>query len=165
MNHGVVMFRRGDAPESQISRMAMGKGQFVAVYAPKATERWEDESARRLWSSALAPAPGAPLEYRTARDRFGNRIEYARYEPAFDDQFLQICQRCSGAPHPTLVVPVTATDERAMRLVCAFDSTLDGVWRYLHERFYVVGRQELRMPDKSEIRLSTLMSSIHVTDG
>ena len=63
MNHGVVMFQRRDMPESRIWKMAMGHGQFIAVYAARSTERSADGSASQVWSSALVPTTGGPMRY------------------------------------------------------------------------------------------------------
>ena len=52
-----------------------------------------------------------------------------------------------------------------MRLLGEFDSIQGDALRYMYERFYVVPRHNLRKPEKSRIRLSTLMMSIHPSDG
>ena len=52
-----------------------------------------------------------------------------------------------------------------MRLLGEFDSIQGDALRYMYERFYVVPRHNLRKPKKSRIRLSTLMMSIHPSDG
>jgi hypothetical protein len=122
MNHGVVMFRREGMPESRIWQMAMGQGKFVAVYSPRSMERWGEESDRELWSSALVPTAGAALGYPSVFESAGHGADYARYEPAYDDEFLRMCQGCSGAPYPTVVLPAAATDEQAMRLLGDLDS-------------------------------------------
>jgi hypothetical protein len=165
MNHGVVMFQRRDMPESRIWKMAMGRGQFIAVYAARSTERSADGSASRVWSSALVPTTGGPMRDPPSYEPPKHGADYARFEPAYDDEFLRMCQRCAGTPYPALVLPATAGDEQAMRLLGELDSIQGDAWRYLYERFYVVPRHNLRMPEKSRIRLSTLMMSIDPSDG
>ena len=62
--------------------------------------------------------------------------------------------------------PATAGDEQAMRLLGEFDSILATTrCGTCTERLYVVPRHNLRKPKKSRIRLSTLMMSIHPSDG
>jgi hypothetical protein len=165
MNHGVVMYGRGDLPESCIWQMAMEHGYSVAVYAPRSTERMDDEREWQLWSSARVPTTGTSLKFAGSRGGVDDGVEYARYEPTYDDEFLRICQRCSGAPCPTVVLPGNAKDEHAMRLLHELDSIRDGMWQCLHEEFYVEPRQNLRKPEKIGTKLSTLMMSIHPTDG
>ncbi len=163
MNHGVVMIQRRDIPESRIWEMAMGRGQFIAVYTARRTEGSGGRSGGDLWSSALVTTTGEPLKSPAFADLAGNHTVYARYEPAYDDEFLTMCQRCSGSP--TIVLPANATDEEAMRLVGELDSIQGDAWRYLYERFYVVPRHNLRKPQKSETRLSNLMKPIHPRNG
>src|SRR5262249_6368137 len=91
--------------------------------------------------------------------------EYARYEPAYDTQFLEMgrdCTRYSGAP--AVALPATAGEE-AMRLLRGLDAIQRGGGPYLDERVYVVARPNLRRAEKSEIRLSSLMGSIHPRVG
>src|SRR5262249_58989994 len=64
-----------------------------------------------------------------------------------------------------VALPETANEEDAMRLLRGLDAIQGGVWPYLYERFYVVPRRNLRRPEKSEIRLSSLMGSIHPRVG
>jgi hypothetical protein len=52
-----------------------------------------------------------------------------------------------------------------MRLLRELDAIQGGAWPYLYERFYVVPRRNLRRPEKSGIRLSGLMGSIHPRVG
>src|SRR3974377_1809764 len=101
MNHGVVMFGRRDMPESRIWQMAMGHGQFIAVYAPRSMESWADEPTRHLWSSALVPPPARPLRVPPPPEPADLGTDYARYEPTYDDEFLRMCRGCSAAPYPT----------------------------------------------------------------
>ncbi len=166
MNHGVVMFQGSERPESRIWEMAMGRGQFVALYTGRRMERSSDGSPCEPWSSALVPTSGEPPRFSRFPDLARNETEYARYEPAYDGEFLEMCHwcgRCSAVP--TVVVPATARDAEVMRLLGEMASIQDGAWRYLYERFYVVPRHNLRRPERSKIRLSTLMMSIHPDGG
>ena len=165
MNYGVVMFQRREMPESRIWEMAMGRGQFIAIYTARRMEGTGDSSDSGLWSSALVPTTGEPLTFPPLADLTGNLTEYARYEPAYDEQFLRMCQQCSGSPTPTVVLPASARDEEAMRLLGELDSIQRDAWRYIYERFYVVPRHNLRMPQKSKIRLSDLMRPIRPRNG
>jgi hypothetical protein len=151
--------------ESRVWQMAMERGQFVAVYAPSSMERRADESARQLWSPALVPTTRRSPRYAPPPESVDHGTDYARFEPAYDDEFLRMCQQCSGAPYPTVILPATATDEQAMRLLDGLDSIRDRAWRYVYERFYVVPRHNLRNPEKSGIGLSTLMMPIDPRDG
>jgi hypothetical protein len=165
MNHGVVMFQRRDMPESRIWNMAMGHGKFIAVYTARSTERSADGSASQVWTSALVPSTGGPLRYPPLPEPAEHGTDYARFEPAYDDEFFRMCQWCSGTPFPTVVLPATAGDEQAMRLLGELDSIQGDALLYMYERFYVVPRHNLRKPEKCGIRLSTLMMSIHPSDG
>ena len=49
MNHGVVMFQRRGMPESRIREMAMGRGQFIAIYAARRTAGSIGRSGGDLW--------------------------------------------------------------------------------------------------------------------
>jgi hypothetical protein len=65
----------------------------------------------------------------------------------------------------TVVLPATASDEEAMRLLRVLDSIETGAGPYFYERFYVVPRKNLRNPKRSKLRLSELMRHIHPRDG
>src|SRR3954452_4122439 len=163
MNHGVAMFRGRGESESRLWAMAMGRGQFDAIYTEKRMEWGAGGFASELWSRAFvrtAAQPPCPSQLPDLNDVYA---EYARYEPTYDQQFLDMCRRCtsySGAP--TVVLPATASDEEAMRLLVELQSTESGAWTYLHERFYVVPRQNLRRRERSQIRLSRVMGSIRL---
>jgi hypothetical protein len=159
------MFPREDMPESRIWEMAMGHGQFIAVYAARSMERSGDESTSQLWSSALVPTTGTPLRYSSFPEPAAEGTDYARYEPAYDREFLRMCQQCVGAPHPTVVLPATATDEQGMRLLGELDSIRVRACEFLYERFFVIPRHNLRRPKKSAMRFSKLMMSIRLGDG
>jgi hypothetical protein len=165
MNHGVVMFRRSDTADSRIWQLAMGRGQFIAIYTGRRVDGAGGGSFDELWSSALVPTAGEPPRFTPFPDYPKYVIEYARYEPAYDSEFLEMCRRCSGTPWPTVVLPATAGGEEAMRLLGALHAIQGGAWPYMEERFYVVRRRNLRRPEKSDIRLSSLMGSIHPRDG
>ncbi len=159
MNHGVVMFARHDMPHAAIWQMAMGRGQFVAIYSSTSMEGSTD------WSSARVPTTGAPLRFPPTPDLGGNYNDYARYEPAYDEQFCRMCDRCSGyGGHRTVVLPATASDQEAMRLLGKLDSLWGEIWAYYHERFYVIRRENLRKPKKSKYRLADLMKPIQLND-
>jgi hypothetical protein len=165
MNHGVVMFRREET-DSRIWEMAMSRGQFIAVYAERRLEQSADGSDREPWASSLVPTAGEPLRFTPFPDRSDYVIEYARYEPAYDVEFLEMCRDCTGySGAPAVALPTTTSDEEAMRLLGALYAIQDGAWPYMEERFYVVRRRNLRRPEKSGIRLSSLMGSIHPRDG
>lgn len=159
------MFQRRDMPESRIWEMAMGRGQFIAIYTARQMEVPGNRSGCELWSSALVPTTGEPLTFPPFADLAGNYTDYGRYEPAYDDEFIRMCQQCSGSPTPTIVLPANARDEEAMRLLGELDSIQGDAWWYMYERFYVVPRHNLRKPQKSEIRLSNLMRPFHPRDG
>jgi hypothetical protein len=165
MNHGVVMFRAGVGPESRIWEMAMGRGQFISLYTGRRVEGAADGSVDEFWSSALVPTSREPPRLTPSPDHFEYVIEYGRYEPAYEGEFLEMCGRCSGAPWPTVVLPATAGNGEAIRLLGELHSIQGSAWEYLHERFYVVPRHNLRKPQKSWIRLSRLMGAIHPRDG
>jgi hypothetical protein len=78
MNHGVVMFQRRDMPESRIWKMAMGHGQFIAVYAARSTARSADGAASQLWSSALVPTTGGPMRYPPSPEPAEHGTDHAR---------------------------------------------------------------------------------------
>ena len=156
MNHGVVMFQGSERPELRIWEMAMGRGQFVALYTGRRMERSSDGSPWRALVVRAVPTSGEPPRFSRFPDLARNETEYARYEPAYDGEFLEMrhwCGRCSAVP--TVVVPATARDAEVMRLLGEMASIQDGAWRYLYERFYVVPRRNLRRPERSKIRLST----------
>ena len=165
MSYGVVMFKRRDMPESRIWEMAMGRGQFIAIYTARRMEGIGDSSGHGLWSSALVPPTEEPLTFPPFADPAGHHADYARYEPEYDEQFLQMCQQCTGSPTPTIVLPAIAGDEEAMRLLGELDSIQSDAWRYMYERFYVVPRHNLRKAQKSEIRLSHLLRPIRPRHG
>jgi hypothetical protein len=161
MNHGVVMFHGKDQPDSRIWRMAMDHGQFIALYTDRRMEQAADGFPSEFWLSALAPSTGVPPTFLAFPDLGGNPTEYGRYEPSDDGQFLEMCRRCtrySGAP--TVVLPANASDEEAMRLLVELRSIEERAMTYLYDRFYVVPRQNLRKPEKSQIQLPRLVSSI-----
>jgi hypothetical protein len=165
MNHGVVMFQGKGEPESRIWEMAMGRGQFIAIYTEKRMERGAEGFARESWSSAFVPTTKEPLRLPRFPDLAGDYTEYARYEPSYDQQFLEMCRLCTTyAGAPTVVLPATASDEEAMRLLVELQSTESESLAYLYERFYVVPRQNLRLREKSRISLSHLMRPFRLND-
>jgi hypothetical protein len=165
MNHGVVMFQGEGKPESRIWEMAMRRGQFVAIYTEKRMERAADGFASGLWSPALVPTTGGRLGLPRLPDLAGDYTEYARFEPSYDEQFFEMCRHCTGySGAPTVVLPATAGDEEAMRLLVELQSAESGAWALLYERFYVVPRQNLRRRESSRVRLSHLMRSIHLNN-
>jgi hypothetical protein len=90
------MFQRRDMPESRIWEMAMGRGQFIAIYTARRMEGTSDRLGCDLWSSALVPTTGEPLTFPPFADLAGHHTDYARYEPAYYDEFLKMCQQCSA---------------------------------------------------------------------
>src|SRR5947209_4846967 len=105
MNHGVVMFARNDIPHSCIWQMAMSRGQFVAIYTSRSVERATDGSISDLWASAFVPTTGEPLRFPPFPDLGGNYMDYARYEPPYDEQFSIMCRCCSAYNgYPTVVL-------------------------------------------------------------
>ena len=65
----------------------------------------------------LVPTSGEPPRFSRFPDLARNETEYARYEPAYDGEFLEMCHwcgRCSAVP--TVVVPATARDAEVMCL-------------------------------------------------
>ena len=117
MNHGVVMFQGSERPELRIWEMAMGRGQFVALYTGRRMERSSDGSPWRALVVRAVPTSGEPPRFSRFPDLARNETEYARYEPAYDGEFLEmrhLCGRCSAVP--TVVVPATARDAEVMRL-------------------------------------------------
>jgi hypothetical protein len=167
MNHGVVMFSHGDMPELRIWEMAMDRGEFVVIYATRWMGRLDDGTGCEPWFSALVPTTGEPPRFSSCLSVAGDdeSTEYARYEPAYDGEFLEMCRRCLGAPWSSVVLPAIATDQEAMRLLGKLDSIQLQVWKYLYERFYVQRRHNLRNPKKSPIRLSNLMQPIDPRNG
>jgi hypothetical protein len=165
MNHGVVKFRREET-DSRIWEMATSRGQFIAVYAERRLEQSADGSDREPWASSLVPTAGEPLRFTPFPDHSDYVIEYARYEPAYDGEFLEMCQDCTGYSGARAVaLPTTTSDEEAMRLLGAIHAIQGGAWPYMEERFYVVQRRNLRRPEKSGIRLCSLMGAIHPRAG
>jgi hypothetical protein len=163
MNHGIVMFSGNGELESRLWAMATGRSQFVALYTEKRMEQGADGFASDLWSKVFVRTIAEPLSPLQLPDRAGDHAEYARYEPAYDQQFLDMCRRCTGySGAPTVVLPATAGDKEAMRLLVELQSTESGAWTYLHERFYIVPRQNLRRQEKSPIRMSHRMESIRL---
>ncbi len=146
MNHGVVIV--GDALDSRIWDMAMGRGQFVAVY----THKYLGDS--HLWHSTFVPPTREPIRFPPTPDLDGHYCEYARYEPEYDGQFFQMCK---SFRHPTVVVPSVSGDEEAMRLLYLFDSVSE-----LSERFF---DQPHDKRPKSERRLRDLLMPIRIRDG
>ncbi len=163
MNHGVVMFRGKGVSESRLWAMAMRRGQFVALYTEKRMEQEADGFVSKHWAQAFVrriPGPHGPLP---SPDRTDDRADYARYEPTYDQQFLEMCQRCASyAGASTVVLPTTASDEESVRLLVDLQLTESGAWTYLYERFYVVPRHNLRRQERSHIQLSHMMRSIHL---
>ncbi len=165
MNHGVVMFRREET-DSHIWDLAMGRGQFIAVYAERRLEQSADGSDRELWTSSLAPTTGEPPRYTPFPDYPEYVREYARYQPAYDAPFVEMCRDSTGySGAPAVALPATASEEEAMRLLRELDAIAGAAWPYMEENFYVVRRRHLRRPEPSGIRLSSLMGSIHPSDG
>jgi hypothetical protein len=153
-------------PESRIWEMAMSRGQFIAIYTQRRMERSADGSAREPWSSAIVPTTGGPLRFPSSTDLEGDYTDYARYEPAYDSQFLEMCLSCGGyGGAPTVALPATASDEEALRLLGAMDSINLTAMQYVYERFYVVPRRNLRNPERGQIQLSRLMRPILLSDG
>jgi hypothetical protein len=132
MNHGVVMFQR-EAFETRLWQMAMSRGQFVAIYTARCAERSADGTFRELWQSTLVPTTGEPLHWPPYPDLGGNYVDYGRYEPAYDAQFLEMCRHCASYyGFQTAVVPSTAGDKEAMALFEQFDS----IQETLYDKFY-----------------------------
>jgi hypothetical protein len=48
--------------------MAMGRGQFIAVYAERRLEQKADGSDREPWASALVPTAGDPPRFKPFPD-------------------------------------------------------------------------------------------------
>jgi hypothetical protein len=164
MNHGVVLFQGNGTPESRIWEIAMSRGEFIAVYTRKGVGWAGDGGLSELWSSAFVQAmddswtsPGGP----NLAEHF---TDYARYEPSYGDQFVRMCQGCTSYGAPTVVLPASASDEEAMRLLNALHSIETSAWRRLHERFYVVPRQNLRRAKKTGIRLSDLVGTFKLNE-
>ncbi len=156
MGHGLVMYQR-DTAASRLWAMMVEQGQFIAVYTERTVELRSDVSASQAWLSALVPTTGKPLHFPPTPDLGGNYTDYARYEPTGEGQFLQMCGSYRG---PTVVLPVSATDDEALRLLGEMDAIQIKAWPWLHERFYVVRREKLRTPEKSHVCLPDLMKSI-----
>jgi hypothetical protein len=108
MSHGVVMFRR-EGTDSRIWEMAMGRGQYIAVYAERRLEQKADGSDREPWASSLVPTAGEPRTHTPFPDHPESVREYARYEPAYDAQFVEMCRDCTGySGAPAVALPATA---------------------------------------------------------
>ena len=89
----------------------MNRGEFPAIYTHRGLE---------------AGGGGESfLEAFTRNVEIGNDIglgNYARYDPTYDRPFLHICSRVSIQYFPTVVVPMTCPDEKAMELVVTCNS-------------------------------------------
>jgi hypothetical protein len=122
VNHGIVSFG-GKIIASHIWEKAMSRGQFIAVYSSRLKEHSQNH-----WSEAFVRSLGEPsvLDPEGYGQREGSRSRYgeiARYEPAYDQQFLRIVEDC-GSYHgnPTVIVPAVTTDEEALRQWVEMDS-------------------------------------------
>lgn len=111
MNHGIVCWE-GDQIGLRLWNMAMAKGQFVAVYTSRGfTEGGPDRM--RDWFESFVPRGGDPL-------MFGH-YEYARYEPGYDQPFLNMCLNVFNK-FGTVVVPSAATELDAVTTLTAYDA-------------------------------------------
>ena len=135
MNHGIVII--GDALESRIWQMAMDQSQFIAIYTEKFVSELERHRATgrvlELWESTYVPPPtGESLlvnpmpvdllsvddpQYEMAVENAPHYLEYARYEPQYDEQFFQICDEINGHRHLAVAVQSVVGDEEAIRLL------------------------------------------------
>jgi hypothetical protein len=164
MNHGIVIY--GNSLESRIWEMAMIQGQFVAVYAEK---QMRDSD---LWQSTFVPPIGRrllvdPLSvdylpvdhplYEWAAKHDPDYIEYARYEPQYDQQFFQMCQSINVSRPGAVIVPSITGDEEAMRLAQMLLS-LSGP---LNERYFDLHDRR----KKSQLRLRDLFRPIRLRDN
>jgi hypothetical protein len=181
MNHGVVMFQWRDVPESRIWDMAMSRGQFVAIYTCRSVEH--RCSTEDLWRSTFVrPIAEPPLSWfcsdeklrlklendlQSAHPRFRHPTgEYGRYEPEYDEQFFKMCGHCSGyGASATAVLPSTASDADAMRLLGEIRSMWNDAWAYLHDRFCKPPLHDNRHRHKSHSTLSELIKPIHLREG
>jgi hypothetical protein len=174
MNHGIIII--GDALESRIWRMAMNQGQFVAVYTEKFVSELERHRATpkvlELWESTYVPPAGESLlvnpmpidlrsvdspVYEWASQKEPDYLEYARYEPQFDQQFWDMCNENNKHRHLAIVVPSITGDEEAMRLLHVLHSL---VWP-LGERYSdLYGKRK-----KSERRLRDVLMPIRLEEA
>jgi hypothetical protein len=145
----------------------MTRGQLIALYtAKRMEERGSFGSERELWSSSRVDATGEPLNFPPVPDLHGNFTPYARYEPDYDVPFLEMCRRCGGYSGAlTVALPAESSDEEAMRLLGDFESRCNAVCQYLHDRFYVVPRHNLRNSKKAKISLPLQLSGVHLNHG
>jgi hypothetical protein len=180
MNHGVVMFQK-EKFETHLWEMAMSRGQFLAIYTGRWVEhRWPAED---LWNSTFVRSVGEPplswfCSDETLRMKIENDLqstdprfrhptgEYGRYEPEYDEQFFKMCGHCSGyGAEATAVLPSTASDADAMRLLGEIHSMWNDGWAYLHDRFCKPPLHDNRHPHKGHTKLSEVIMPVHVRDG
>jgi hypothetical protein len=88
MSHGLVALERDNRPGVGVWQFAMARGEFIAVYAPRQMESFH-KAVGEVWRSTLVRALGEV--------RVGPFTEqYARYEPEYDEQFLDMYYTCAG---------------------------------------------------------------------
>lgn len=150
MNHGIVCIR-GDTVASTLWELAMGRSQFVAIY----TTRIFDGPNRSVasWDSAFMHSIGEPPVL--DREGFGQRPgfrhptgEYARYEPAYDAQFLKMVDLSSDRALLSVAAPASVQDDEALRLLGemhpAVSRLRERYWDQPHEKRT---RRERRLRD------------------
>ncbi|HEY2253108.1 MAG TPA: hypothetical protein VGH74_18675 [Planctomycetaceae bacterium] len=142
MNHGIVCFQ-GDLVASTIWKRAMGRSQFVAIYATRMLEGYgPGRDFGASWKSAFVHSVGEPavLDPGGFGQRPGFRHptgEYARYEPGYDLQFCGMVEGCAGELL-SVAVPASVDDEEALRLLgemaLAEQELCERFWDQPHEK-------------------------------
>jgi hypothetical protein len=182
VNHGFLMLSRGDdVPESCIWQLAMCRGQFVAIYTSRRVE--QRSSPENPWRSTFARSVGEPPlswfvldekhrrelenDLQSANPRYRHPTgEYGRYEPEYDEQFLKMCSACMGyGADATAVVPSTASDEEAMRLLGEIKVMWMHGWVCLEDRLAKNPWYQKRDRQKPQGKLSDLIKPIHLRNG
>jgi hypothetical protein len=121
MSHGLVAMEY-ERPGVGVWEFAMSKGDFIAVYAPRTMESFVSTTGD-LWRSTLVRDVGdvfGPLP--EIFDRLGiEREKYGRYEPEYDEQFIEMYKTCTG----TMVATSTdVTDAEAVMMPADFERHL-----------------------------------------
>jgi hypothetical protein len=172
MNHGIVII--GDALESRIWEMAMNQGQFVAVYTEKFISHLERATPKvlELWESTYVPPAGesllvnpVPLDllsvdspiYEWALQHEPDYLEYARYEPQYDQQLMEMCSLINRQRGLAVVVPSIVDDQEAIRLLHILHSLM---WPLADRYWDFYGKRK-----KSEQRLREVLMSIRLEEA
>jgi hypothetical protein len=158
MNHGIVCYC-SDVIPSLIWNKVMTQGVLAAIYTTRSMERFIG------WESAFARSLGEPPELDP--EGYGTRPgyrhpagEYARYEPMQERQFRRMYRDCEWRADSTLILPATASDEEAMRLLGELHALMPEL------RMRLLGKMfDKRKRKRSECRLCDVIRPVRPGEG